>query len=111
MQDFLKQIGDKLRSGKKAEIVYIRSGIEPGRDWIITLVSFAVLCLCMGAAAVYLYIKVNHGTLFTVPDNGTESALSIDANLLDKVIKHMDLQSSSIDNFRANAKSISDPSL
>ncbi|HEY4508812.1 MAG TPA: hypothetical protein VJC13_00835 [Candidatus Paceibacterota bacterium] len=112
MNDYLQKI--KLLSAKLKirKISYKRGGIKPLRDWGLILLSVFIVSCILVVSVVYFYIQIEHGTLFIVTSDGSESQIKINADLLRATVSDINTREKTNDAVKNGGLSIpSDPSI
>jgi hypothetical protein len=109
MKEFLQKISSKIGKLPVKNILYVKSGIEPRKNWGM-MVGLGVLAVCVIAILSYfLHSRIEKGTLFTAEPGDTHTSISINLSLLKKVVEHIHTKKVKMEN-AANQPPSPDPS-
>ncbi len=110
MSEYLNKIKDWFSKFSKPKTVYSKGGVEPKKDWGIILTTMFFILVILALVAVYFYIQVDRGNLFSVSSEDVENEAKINKNLLDKTVHDINQRKSNFESVSAGSVP-SDPSL
>lgn len=110
MKNYLEKAKEYLKKFSKSED-YRYHGINPTRDWIIILISSQVIVTCLALVAIFLYIKIDAGNIFTVESKISENEAKINMNLLQKVVADINQREQDMILIKQNSNIPNDPSV
>ncbi len=90
---------------------YERTGIVPKRDWLVMLATATCAVLALAVASYLLYLRVDAGTLFSVPTGTTGAEPTINAGLLQTTVNAINLKQTNADALDQASSTPADPSL
>ncbi len=110
MKNILTDFQQKYES-LRGPVSYKKSGINPKKDWLLLLSGFAVSFVVVAVCAVFVYIKINSSTLFSVPIDNTNQQIRIDSALLSQVVNDIHARETKVNDLNQSLQIPPDPSL
>ncbi|MFZ2522057.1 MAG: hypothetical protein WAZ44_02045 [Minisyncoccia bacterium] len=111
MKNYFEQIKNIYTKRRQLKISYEYRGINPSKDWFILLVASQILVLVSALMAIYLYTQIDSGKIFIVESDGKESEVTINMNLLEKIVGDINQkEQDTLQTLQVN-QNITDPSI
>ena len=111
MKNFLKKIKTLFDKIKTNHVSYTKDGIYPSRDWKIIVLSVGFTLIVLAIGTFYFFIQIKKGKLFTVPDKDSIGQMTINNDLLKKVVDEIKLRELNLSKIKKNKITPPDPSL
>ncbi|HRH27082.1 MAG TPA: hypothetical protein PLZ99_02905 [Parcubacteria group bacterium] len=111
MKEYLDKIKNWYQDFSSKKVSFERRGIKPKKHWMIIIFSMFILTLVLIAISSYFYIKVENGTLFSVPEREEISEIKVNNNLLDKIVEDFDNRERNLSEIKAGKAIPNNPSL
>jgi hypothetical protein len=111
MNDIIQKIKVWYQNISTKKISFERKGIRPKKHWMIIVFSTSFVTLVLIGISSYFYIKVENGTLFSVPEREEISEIKVNNILLDKIVNDFDKREKNLSEIRAGKTIPPNPSL
>jgi hypothetical protein len=102
----MKNLIGKIKSLKllfrKKSVSYELPGVNPGRDWILILVTSNLLVLISAIASYYLYYKIDSDQLVSIDSINKEVETKINTDLLNKIVSDLDKRSNMLEKIKSS---------
>ncbi len=86
-------------------------GVSPNADWKVLFVFFFIILTIVLSLGIFLFVKINNGSLFVVKTETSAVAPKINVDQLSRTIEYYDERAKNLEDIRKNKVSIPDPSL
>ena len=111
MNKIIEIIKSYFKNLSKKDISYKQVGIRPSHDWNIMIISACVALILSVTFALYFYIQINNGSLFTIQEEVPSTSIIINQSLLKKTTENIDSKQKVLNGIQTNKVSVSDPSI
>ena len=111
MNEQLQKIKSWFKKPTSSEFSYERRGMNPSKDWKKFLISTFVIVVILIGGALYFYMEISRGNLFTVSENPEENEVKINNVLLRKTIDDIHFREQTTAEVKENSQNPSDPSI
>lgn len=111
MKDIIEKIKVWYQNISTKKISFERKGIRPKKHWMIIVFSTLFITLVLIGVSSYFYIKVDNGTLFSVPEREEISEIKVNNTLLDKIVNDFDKRERNLAEIRSDKTAPPNPSL
>lgn len=109
--DYLHKIKTFYRKLRPSPVAYAGGSIYPRRDWTIILSSVIVCLIILALVAVYFYVQIDRGVLFSKTSEDLSGGVNINSILLQKTVDAINVRETRLSNLKQNKTKTPDPSL
>lgn len=111
MSDLFKKIKSWFDKIKVREYSYEKGGLNPAKDWTVSLISAISVVILFAIFSVYLYLQIDANQIFNVTSNADNNEAKINMTLLDKTVSDINQREQVTSDIKQNKNIPTDPSI
>jgi len=85
-------------------------GVSPNADWKVLFAVFTILSILVLSFSTYLFVKIDHGTLFVETNQAPVVTPKLNAEQLTRTLEYYNERALNIQSIKLNPSTIPDPS-